>query len=114
MCQSYTCSSQYSQWNYQSFQSPGYRLAEPGQALAEALALAQRVAEGPANAGARIKRLCQNAGAATLEEQLDLEAELMAESQGDDEAQEGIAAFFARRAPDFAALRAGGARREQE
>ncbi|XYJ08192.1 oxepin-CoA hydrolase, alternative type [Telluria sp. B2] len=90
------------------------RLAEPGQALAEAVALGARVAEGPANAGARIKRLCQNAGAATLEEQLDLEAELMAESQGDDEAQEGIAAFFARRAPDFAALRSGASRQEQE
>ena len=90
------------------------RLSEPGQALGEALALAARVAEGPANAAARIKRLCQNAGAATLEEQLDLEAQLMAESQGDDEAQEGIAAFFARRAPDFVALRlAQGAPREQ-
>jgi enoyl-CoA hydratase/carnithine racemase len=60
---------------------------------------------GPANAAGRIKRLCENAGHASLDEQLDLEAQLMAESQGDDEAQEGIKAFFEKRAPDFASLR---------
>jgi enoyl-CoA hydratase/carnithine racemase len=81
------------------------RLVEPGAALAEALALAGRIASGPANAAERIKRLCANAGHASLDEQLDLEAALMAESQGDDEAQEGIKAFFEKRAPDFASLR---------
>lgn len=81
------------------------RLTEPGAALAEALVLAGRVAAGPANASARIKVLCQNAGAATPDEQLDLEAQLMVQSQGDDEAQEGIAAFFGKRPPDFASLR---------
>jgi len=91
------------------------RLAEPGQALNEALALAARVAAGPANANRRIKALCENAGAASLEQQLDLEAALMVQSQGDDEAQEGIAAFFEKRAPDFAALRlAPGVGRNQE
>jgi len=81
------------------------RLVAKGTALAEALTLAERIAGGPANAAARIKRLCAHAGHASLDEQLDLEAQLMAESQGDDEAQEGIAAFFEKRAPDFAALR---------
>lgn len=81
------------------------RLVEPGTAVSEALRLAERIAGGPANAAARIKRLCENAGHASLGEQLDLEAALMAESQGDDEAQEGIRAFFEKRAPDFAALR---------
>jgi len=81
------------------------RLSEPGQALNEALLLAGRIAHGPANANARIKALCENAGAATLGQQLDLEAALMVQSQGDDEAQEGIAAFFEKRAPDFAACR---------
>jgi 1,4-dihydroxy-2-naphthoyl-CoA synthase len=40
---------------------------------------------------------------------------LMVQSQGDDEAQEGIAAFFDKRAPAFAALRGAAAagRREQ-
>lgn len=90
------------------------RLTEPGQALTEALVLAARVAGGPANANARIKRLCENAGAASLEQQLDLEAELMVQSQGDDEAQEGIKAFFDKRAPDFTALRHAAAAQRQE
>lgn len=83
------------------------RLSEPGAALAEALELAARVTQGPHRAGARIKQLCENAGAASLEQQLDLEAQLMVQSQGDDEAREGIAAFFARRDPDFVTLRHG-------
>ncbi len=81
------------------------RLSEPGAALAEAIALAERIAAGPANAASRIKQLCEHAGHASLDDQLDLEAQLMAESQGDDEAQEGIKAFFEKRAPDFASLR---------
>ena len=81
------------------------RLAEPGGALAQALQLAERIAAGPAHAAERIKRLCESAGHASLEEQLDLEAHYMAQSQGDDEAQEGIKAFFEKRTPDFAALR---------
>jgi enoyl-CoA hydratase/carnithine racemase len=81
------------------------RLTEPGGALAEAVQLAQRISAGPAHAAERIKRLCESAGHASLEEQLDLEAQYMAESQGDDEAQEGIKAFFEKRTPDFAALR---------
>jgi enoyl-CoA hydratase/carnithine racemase len=91
------------------------RLANRGQALEQALALAAAVADGPANASARIKQLCQNAGGASLDEQLDLEARLMVESQGDDEAAEGIAAFFDKRAPDFVSLRrASGAPQPQE
>jgi enoyl-CoA hydratase/carnithine racemase len=80
-------------------------LTDRGEALSEALALAARIGSGPANASARIKLLCQNAGHASLDDQLELEAQLMAESQGDDEAAEGIAAFFDKRAPDFVALR---------
>ena len=81
------------------------RLTQAGGALAEAVRLAERIAGGPANAAARIKRLCESAGHASLDEQLDLEAQAMAQSQGDDEAQEGIKAFFEKRTPDFAALR---------
>ena len=81
------------------------RVSEPGGALADALQLAQRIAAGPAHAAERIKRLCASAGQASLEEQLDLEAQYMAQSQGDDEAQEGINAFFEKRTPDFAAIR---------
>ena len=81
------------------------RLTDGGAALAEAVALAARVAAGPARAGARIKALCLNAYNVDTETQMALEAQLMVESQGDDEAAEGIGAFLAKRTPDFAALR---------
>jgi enoyl-CoA hydratase/carnithine racemase len=84
------------------------RMAEPGQAEAEAVALAARIAGGPARAMARIKALCRHAPGAPLEAQLDLEARLMAESLGDDEAAEGIGAFLGKRAADFGALRGVG------
>jgi enoyl-CoA hydratase/carnithine racemase len=81
------------------------RLVEPGRALTEAIAMAQSVAAGPERAAARIKSLCRHAGENTLEAQLDLEAQYMAESLGDDEAAEGIDAFFDKRPADFPALR---------
>jgi enoyl-CoA hydratase/carnithine racemase len=81
------------------------RLAEAGGALTEAIGMAQALAAGPERAIARIKRLCRYAGENTLEAQLDLEADCMSESLGDDEAAEGIGAFFDKRPADFAALR---------
>ncbi|MEI5996420.1 enoyl-CoA hydratase/isomerase family protein [Paraburkholderia bengalensis] len=81
------------------------RLAEPGSALSEALALAQSLATGPERAIARIKSLCRQAGGNTVDAQLDLEADYMAQSLGDDESAEGINAFFDKRAADFSALR---------
>lgn len=81
------------------------RITDKGAALAEAVALAARLASGPARATARIKTLCGNAYGTDLDAQMDLEAQLMVESQGDAEAAEGIAAFLAKRAPDFVALR---------
>ena len=60
---------------------------------------------GPKRAIARIKNLCRHAGENTLEAQLDLEAGHMSASLGDDEAAEGIGAFFEKRPADFAALR---------
>ena len=81
------------------------RLAEPGQALQQALALAQQLARGPELAMARIKHLCRMAPRNTLEQQLELEALYMPLSQESEESREGIAAFLEKRAPDFAALR---------
>ena len=80
---------------------PVNRLTDSGAALAGALALAQRLAQGPQRAGARIKTLCRSAHHADLHTQMELEATLMVESQGDAEAIEGINAFLAKRAPDF-------------
>ncbi len=81
------------------------RLAEPGNAVAEAKALAAGFANGPSRALARIKQLCGHAHGASVEEQLDLEAALMTASLGDTESAEGIAAFFDKRAAGFTALR---------
>jgi len=81
------------------------RLTARGGALAEAIALAEKVAAGPLNASARIKALCRQAHRATLEDQLELEATYMVQSQVDPEAAEGIGAFLAKRPADFVALR---------
>ena len=84
---------------------PVNRLAEPGDALAQALALATQVAAGPDHAMARIKTLCRNAYANTLEEQLEQEAQCMVRSQETEESREGIGAFLEKRQPDFVTLR---------
>ncbi|WP_119157710.1 oxepin-CoA hydrolase, alternative type [Caldimonas tepidiphila] len=82
------------------------RLADTGCAEAEAVALAARLAAGPARAMARIKDLCRHAPGAALDAQLEREADHMVESLGDAESAEGIAAFFEKRPADFGALRA--------
>ena len=81
------------------------RLAEPGQALSAALALAQQVASGPAQAMARIKDLCRHAHQHTLEEQLEREAHHMVLAQESTESLEGIGAFLDKRPADFVKLR---------
>ena len=81
------------------------RLAEPGQALSEALELARQVARGPDLAMARIKHLCRMAPRNTLEQQLELEALYMPLSQETEESREGIAAFLEKRPADFTRLR---------
>lgn len=81
------------------------RLTEAGGARAVAVELAASIGTGPQRAMARIKTLCNVAGHNTLDDQMDLEAALMADSQGDDEAAEGIAAFLAKRPADFVGLR---------
>lgn len=80
---------------------------EPGGARDAAEAIAQRLAQGPAEAQAAIKELLTQARAALIEAQLDAEVEPMALALGSAEAGEGIAAFLGKRAPDFAALRRG-------
>ena len=77
------------------------RLAEPGQAIVLALALAQQIAQGPELAMARIKDLCRQAPHNTLEQQLELEAQYMVQSQETQESREGIGAFLEKRSPCF-------------
>jgi enoyl-CoA hydratase/carnithine racemase len=78
------------------------RLAAPGRAFPEALALAHRLAVGPPLAMGRAKALLAAArGGASLAEQLDREADAFAEQLFTDEAGEGLAAFRERRTPRF-------------
>ena len=80
-------------------------ITERGSALGEAISLANRLAQGPQRASARIKKLCQLAYEHSFEEQMMLEAQLMAESQVDLESGEGITAFLEKRRADFVSLR---------
>ncbi|MBD9400689.1 oxepin-CoA hydrolase, alternative type [Comamonas sp. CMM02] len=77
------------------------RLAEPGQAIVLAVALAQQIAQGPELAMARIKGLCRVAPRNTLQEQLELEAQYMVQSQETEESREGIGAFLEKRTAQF-------------
>jgi len=84
---------------------PVNRLAEPGHALADAVALAGQIAGGPGQAMAWIKELCRQAPRNTLQEQLELEAQYMVRAQETEESREGIGAFLEKRTPDFTQLR---------
>lgn len=77
------------------------RLAEPGAALDDALAWAERLARGPRAALGRAKRLLESAVRAGLDEQLDLEADLLTEAVHHPEAGEGLSAFLEKRPPVF-------------
>ena len=71
--------------------------------VAEATALAERLAAGPAAALARTKRLLRESGSRDLGAQLDAEAAAIAESAAGAEGREGVAAFVERRPPRFPA-----------
>lgn len=77
------------------------RLSDSGKALSDALTLAKELAEGPPHALAKIKDLVADAEHASLDAQLDREADAIAEALGGAEAAEGIAAFFEKRKPTF-------------
>ncbi|RFU23039.1 enoyl-CoA hydratase [Geodermatophilus marinus] len=66
-----------------------------------AITLAHQVAAGPVRAAVRTRALVRQAAVRTLDEQLDEEARLIAESAADPEGREGVRAFVERRPPDF-------------
>ena len=76
-------------------------LAAPGQAVARAAELAARLAQGPAAAQAAIKRLLADATAQSFDDQLNREAEAMADALSGAEAVAGIGARLNRAVPDF-------------
>lgn len=80
------------------------RLSEPGEAMAGASAIADRLATAPTSALSRIKELLNAAEHSTFDEQMDLERDHMAAAVAEDAAVEGITAFFDKRKPDFTKL----------
>ncbi len=66
-----------------------------------AMKLARQIAQGPAQAQARIKALVNSAHQNTLHQHFDLERESMLASGGTDDGKEGIRAFIEKRAPKF-------------
>jgi enoyl-CoA hydratase/carnithine racemase len=83
------------------------RLAAPGEAADEALAIARKLADGPAEAIAATKRLAVAASEVTLEEGLARERAEWAAMRPSRSTQEGLSAFAERRPPDFDAARRG-------
>jgi 2-(1,2-epoxy-1,2-dihydrophenyl)acetyl-CoA isomerase len=81
------------------------RLVDDDLLRGEAVALAQRVAAGPVRAMVRTRSLVRRAAVTGLDEQLDEEARLVAESAADPEGREGVRAFVEKRPPDFLSAR---------
>jgi 2-(1,2-epoxy-1,2-dihydrophenyl)acetyl-CoA isomerase len=77
------------------------RVVPDAQLMAEAERLAGELANGATRAYGGIKRLMMATDTSTLEQQLDLESEVIAEMGGTRDGQEGIKAFLAKRAPQF-------------
>ena len=77
------------------------KLADPGGALDMAMDWAAQIAAGPSRALAKAKEMINSARLAPLQEQLDLEADNIAEAIGGDEGGEGLAAFLGKRKPDW-------------
>ena len=81
------------------------RLVEDEELRATAGSVAAEIADGPVRAMVRTRALVRRAATRTLEDQLDDEAQLIAESAADREGREGVRAFVERRAPDFRSAR---------
>ena len=72
-----------------------------GQALTEALAWAERLAQTASNAVASVKGLVERARSRPLRDHLDAEREQFAANLQHDNAAEGLRAFFEKRKPRF-------------
>lgn len=77
------------------------RLCAVGNAMSEAMALADTLAAGPRAAQSVIRGLVAQAYEESEGAQLDAERNAMAFAAGQDEAAEGIAAFLEKRKPDY-------------
>lgn len=81
------------------------KLADPGGALDMAMEWAAGIADQPAHAIKRAKEMINAARLNPLKDQLDLEADNIAEAIGGKEGAEGIAAFLEKRKPDWSRTR---------
>jgi len=77
------------------------RVVDDDALLAEAEAVASRIAAGPTGAFGGIKRLLGASGRTRFSDQLDAEADAIALAMTSHDAAEGLAAFLDRRAPVF-------------
>lgn len=81
------------------------RLVEDEDLEETAVAVARQIADGPVRAMVRTRELVRRAATRTLDEQLDDEARLIAESAADPEGREGVRAFLEKRPADFRGAR---------
>lgn len=77
------------------------RVAPDGALLDEAMAMCRRLAAGPKLAQGHVKQLLLCGQRNGLEEQLELESRAIARAADSDDGREGIAAFNAKRKPQF-------------
>lgn len=77
------------------------RIASKGQAVADAMAWATTLAQGPAGAYTRVKQLTYAAEHRSLADQMAAERDLVVESIYGEECGEGIRAFLEKRVPRF-------------
>lgn len=77
------------------------RISPTGKAMDHAMALANRLGQGPRVAQGEIKKLISDAYETTEGAQLDAERDAMARAGGGAEAAEGIAAFLEKREPRY-------------
>jgi 2-(1,2-epoxy-1,2-dihydrophenyl)acetyl-CoA isomerase len=77
------------------------RLVASDAVEAEATALAAKLAAGPTLAYGAVRRMLRQSGETGLSDQLDAEKESIIAAARSDDAAEGIAAFMAKRRPQF-------------
>ena len=81
------------------------RVSEDEELVEDARRLARTLAVGPREAHRAVKRLVRDGRSSDLHAQLDAEAAAMVAAVVSPEGREGVEAFLARRAPDFASTR---------
>lgn len=82
------------------------RVFDPEALMDETLAIARRLADGPVNGLAGIRKLYWESDGNSFEEQLNLEDEIQFGASLGPEFAEGVAAFAEKRAPDFRGIAA--------